>query len=358
MVSYSTSTTMPSNDFDLYPSQEESYTGLLAHGQYPSSAASYQYSHAYTTFDAQPAMHAFAAPQSNMYSFKQSYLPYSPAASPASGSQSFEVCPPQLSTASESTASAQSTSPSAAGSPSMGQHFSEPWSVLGQGLGLAPGLEASDSFTTCGFEYEGMVATDKISGCVGESKFSSPSQASARSAFPFTSHFSPPSDRERPHSSQNSRARPFSSASQSIPSSTARLSTPVKDEDVFKTPTTPASAMVSFSPAPAPLPYQPTARSAAALSANRRRRSSLLSSLMRLSGAPTELSAGFVPADASGSPVSLVSASPQAALDASSSPMDSSCRFPLSFPSLLRPAVSFFSFTRLLYISSAAKGLN
>ncbi|KAH7065359.1 hypothetical protein B0J12DRAFT_32997 [Macrophomina phaseolina] len=162
MVSYST-TAMPSNDFDLYPSQEEAYSGLLAHSQYP--AATYQFT---TTFDAQPNIHAFSAPHhSNMYAFKQNYLPYSPAASPASGSQSFEVCPPHLSTASESTASAQSTSPSAAGSPSMGQHFgSEPWSVLGHGLGLAPGLDAADSFTTCGFEYEGMVATDKISGCV------------------------------------------------------------------------------------------------------------------------------------------------------------------------------------------------
>ncbi|KAF9635665.1 Zinc finger C2H2-type/integrase DNA-binding protein [Lasiodiplodia theobromae] len=165
MVSYSCHPTMPSNDFDLYPSQEEQQYGLLAHSQYPASAQAYHF----TTFDAQPNIHAFSAPQSsNMYAFKQNYLPYSPAASPASGSQSFEVCPPHLSTASESTASAQSTSPSAAGSPSMGQQFIEqPWSVLGQGLGLAPGLEPAEPFTTCGFEFESMVAPDsKISGCV------------------------------------------------------------------------------------------------------------------------------------------------------------------------------------------------
>ncbi|KAL1624153.1 hypothetical protein SLS54_004082 [Diplodia seriata] len=157
---------MSPSDFDLYPSQEESYGSIFAHSQYPVSTQPY---HHFTTFDAQPNIHAFSAPQSsNMYAFKQNYLPYSPAASPASGSQSFEVCPPHLSTASESTASAQSTSPSAAGSPSLGQQFIEqPWSVLGHGLGLAPGLEAGEPFTTCGFEYESMVAPDnKISGCV------------------------------------------------------------------------------------------------------------------------------------------------------------------------------------------------
>lgn len=321
MVSYSCHPTMPSNDFDLYPSQEEQQYGLLAHSQYPASAQAYHF----TTFDAQPNIHAFSAPQSsNMYAFKQNYLPYSPAASPASGSQSFEVCPPHLSTASESTASAQSTSPSAAGSPSMGQQFIEqPWSVLGQGLGLAPGLEPAEPFTTCGFEFESMVAPDsKISGCVGESKVSSPSQASARTAFPFAI---PPFS-----ASARSRPRAFSAASQSV--------APSKREDVFKTPTTPASAMVSLSPSSASVPHQSTRRSAAAVSANRRRRSSLLSSQMRPSGAPAELSAGIVPANASASPVSqVVSASPQAASNASSSPMDSSCRFPL-FPSSSSPA--------------------
>ncbi|GME24730.1 Zinc finger C2H2-type/integrase DNA-binding protein [Neofusicoccum parvum] len=160
MVSYadaSQSNIMPSSDFDLYPSHEEPYTSLLAHGHYPAPAPAFQY----TTFDAQPNIQAFSAPHPNMYAFKQNYLPYSPAASPASGSQSFEVCPPHLSTASESTQSAQSTSSSAAGSPSMGQQFHEPWSVLGQGLGLA-----GDAFATCGFEYEGIVAAEKISGCV------------------------------------------------------------------------------------------------------------------------------------------------------------------------------------------------
>ncbi|EKG18310.1 Zinc finger C2H2-type/integrase DNA-binding protein [Macrophomina phaseolina MS6] len=181
---------MPSNDFDLYPSQEEAYSGLLAHSQYP--AATYQFT---TTFDAQPNIHAFSAPHhSNMYAFKQNYLPYSPAASPASGSQSFEVCPPHLSTASESTASAQSTSPSAAGSPSMGQHFgSEPWSVLGHGLGLAPGLDAADSFTTCGFEYEGMVATDKISGCVDPTLIQPFSETLPFGGSPYPTDFATPS---------------------------------------------------------------------------------------------------------------------------------------------------------------------
>lgn len=271
MVSYidssSAAHTMPSSDFDLYPSHDESYAGLL---QYPA--------YHFTTFDAQPSIHAFSAPQSNMYAFKHSYLPYSPAASPASGSQSFEVCPPQLSTASDSTVSAQSTSSSAAGSPSMGQQFNEPWSVLGQGLGL----EAADSFTSCGFEYEGMVATDKISACVGESLVVSSPSPAARSA------------------------------SQSVSTS----------KELFKTPTTPASAMISFSPSS---PRQANRRSVAAMSANRSRRNSLLSSQMRLSETPAELSAGFVPAHAS-----PVSASPQAPANASSSPMDSSCRFPCS----------------------------
>ncbi|OJD35692.1 zinc finger c2h2-type integrase dna-binding protein [Diplodia corticola] len=333
MVSYldpSAHNTMSPNDFDLYPSQEESYGSVFAHSQYPAVTQPY---HHFTSFDAQPNIHAFSAPQSsNMYAFKQNYLPYSPAASPASGSQSFEVCPPQLSTASESTASAQSTSPSAAGSPSMGQHFIEqPWSVLGHGLGLAPGLEASEPFTTCGFEYESMVAPDsKISGCVGESKLSSPSQASARTAFPFALRHVSTSDARRRSGAQAPRERAVGAASQQpVAPSLGRSSTPVKDEDVFKTPTTPASAMVSFPPSSAPLSYHSSGRSAAAaMSANRKRRSSLLSNQMRPSGAPAELSAGFVLAKASASPVSQVSASPQAASDASSFPMDSSCWFP------------------------------
>ncbi|KAL1389810.1 hypothetical protein HDK64DRAFT_287050 [Phyllosticta capitalensis] len=155
---------MPPSDFDLYPSQE--YSDLLVQGHYP-PASNQPFTFGLPHQPHQPFSAPFK-PQNNAFAmnpFKQGFLPYSPVASPASAAQSFDVCPPQLSSASESGASVHSTSSSAQGSPSMNQQFVEPWSVLGQGLGLAPGLEMPE-FASCGFEYDSMVATDKHSGCV------------------------------------------------------------------------------------------------------------------------------------------------------------------------------------------------
>ncbi|OCK82145.1 hypothetical protein K432DRAFT_293892 [Lepidopterella palustris CBS 459.81] len=84
---------------------------------------------------------------------------YSPEGSPNSASHSFDVQPPNLSTSSESGASVSS---SAMGSPSLNpQYHHDPWNSM-TGLGLAPGIVQSSS----GFDYDSIVATDKLPGCV------------------------------------------------------------------------------------------------------------------------------------------------------------------------------------------------
>ncbi|KAK8158366.1 hypothetical protein BC567DRAFT_244673 [Phyllosticta citribraziliensis] len=171
---------MPPSDFDLYPSQD--YSDLLSQAHYPPNNP-----HQFTFGQPHQPHHSFSAPfkptntnvfAMNPFNRQGGFLPYSPVASPASAAQSFDVCPPHLSSASESGASVHSTSSSAQASPSMNQQFAEPWSVLGQGLGLGPGLEMPE-FASCGFEYDTMVATDKISGCV-DPNLINPFQSSAQ----------------------------------------------------------------------------------------------------------------------------------------------------------------------------------
>jgi len=108
---------------------------------------------------------------------------HTPAGSPHSTTHSFHEQPPVLSASSESSASVSS---SAMDSPS---HFHEPWNSVGLGF-------------TSGFEYPGMVATEKT--FVGESTV------------------------------------PFTTASSS--SSVASPTSPQAERNVFKTPVTPASA--------------------------------------------------------------------------------------------------------------------
>ncbi|KAF2837943.1 hypothetical protein M501DRAFT_919641, partial [Patellaria atrata CBS 101060] len=170
---YSIPTTMPTADFDLYPQQENYQEAFTSSQSYMAVPA---FDHTYSTFDSQSSIQAFSnAPRSQEFNFsldgipqsiKNSYHSYSDAGSPAnSASHSFDIHPPHLSAASESGASIPSTSSSAMGSPSMNPQYHDSWNVMGQGLGLAPGLVSQDSFTSS-FEYEAMVATDKMPGCV------------------------------------------------------------------------------------------------------------------------------------------------------------------------------------------------
>ncbi len=114
----------------------------------------------------------------------------SPAGSPHSSSHSFHEQPPVLSASSESGASVSS---SAMHSPSLAPQFNESWNHMGLGL-------------TSGFEYPGMVASEK--SFVGESIVHSQTSPSPSVVSP---------------------------------------STPRSETRTFKTPNTPASAISSFS---------------------------------------------------------------------------------------------------------------
>lgn len=190
MVSYADyPSTMPPADFDLYPSQD-TYADMLAASQ-PFMPSNTYLDGSYTSYDSHPPMPVF----SNQHTYPLDHTikqQYSESDSPAS--HSFECPPPHLSTASESGASAQSTSSSAMGSPSMNPNYQQDsWATMGAGLGLAPGIVQADSFVqepfvTSGFETEGILAPEKLSGCVGESTHFSSSAQSGVSAFDFALH--------------------------------------------------------------------------------------------------------------------------------------------------------------------------
>jgi hypothetical protein len=161
MVSYAEyPSTMPSNDFDLYPTQEQ-YADLLVSSQTSYLPTSQYMDNSFSGAFENNTQQTLSVPRTQDFRFsldasqlKQSYA-YSPAASPAH-SNSFDVIPPQLSTSSESSASVQSTSSSAIGSPSMDPQYQEQWTI---GLGLGPDMMqkdnfGQDSFTSSGFEYE------------------------------------------------------------------------------------------------------------------------------------------------------------------------------------------------------------
>lgn len=305
---------MPPSDFDLYPSQE--YSDLLVQGHYP-PASNQPFTFGLPHQPHQPFSAPFK-PQNNAFAmnpFKQGFLPYSPVASPASAAQSFDVCPPQLSSASESGASVHSTSSSAQGSPSMNQQFVEPWSVLGQGLGLAPGLEMPE-FASCGFEYDSMVATDKHSGCVGESASFSSQATSSRNAFPLRAASSGALPRRN-------RISNSVSPRQSSPAKSTASPAPIREDELFKTPTTPASAMVSCSPSSASPSLQANRRPVTAMAAGRGRRNSLLSTHIWPSAGAAAASAR----EYASSPTPSYQAE-EAPANVFSSQLDSSCRFP------------------------------
>ncbi|KAF2815021.1 uncharacterized protein BDZ99DRAFT_515783 [Mytilinidion resinicola] len=236
MVSYAQYPPTMQHDFELYATQEQQFD-LLATSQ-PAYLPTSQYLDPSFSapFDA-ASLHAFSeAPRSQDLRFHydaiaqgvkpnyQQQQQYSPAGSPNSGAHSFDIQPPHLSTSSESGASVSS---SAMGSPSLNpQYHDQPWGSV-NGLGLAPGIVPS----TSGFDYDGLVATDKY---VGESYELSSSRPRV-SSFPFSCASSAVSS--------NSFVDPMRQNTSGQHTPALQTPSPRSESGFFQTPTTPASAM-------------------------------------------------------------------------------------------------------------------
>ncbi|KAF2192645.1 hypothetical protein K469DRAFT_731128 [Zopfia rhizophila CBS 207.26] len=155
------------HDFELYSNQEQQLDFLpTAQGYLPSSTYSIDpvYSVAYEPVPMPALSEAPPRPQDLQPLYdgiaqgvKQNFQ-YSPSGSPNSTAHSFDNQPPILSGSSESGASVSS---STMGSPSLNPQYNDSWNHM-NGLGLAPGIVQSSS----AFEYDGLVVTDKIPGCV------------------------------------------------------------------------------------------------------------------------------------------------------------------------------------------------
>jgi hypothetical protein len=201
MVDYAQYPPSMPHDFELYSSNQEQH--LDFHHNLPYVPAStYAMEHTFSaSYDHMATLAEMQRPQDLQYHYDaiaQGVKPYqyqTPAGSPHSTSHSFHEQPPILSASSESGASVSS---SAMGSPSLVPHFNDSWSTMGLGV-------------TTGYEYPGMVATDK--SYVGKSTVPLPTVSS-------------------------------SSSSSFIASPTS----PIYKRHVFKTPTTPASATWSSKP--------------------------------------------------------------------------------------------------------------
>jgi hypothetical protein len=210
---------------------------------------------------------------------KPSFQQYSPAGSPHSASHSFDNQPPVLTASSDSGASVSS---SVIGSPSLHPQFAEPWSQIPSGFPLAPGIVQG----TSGFEYDTMAVADKGPGFVGESTR-------------------------------------ISSAVEPFPSVACRSPEPLhptpRSDNVFKSPTTPASAKWSVSS---------RHRSPSSAGPRVRRRNSLLSHEVR-------------PCDVTTKSAHISSPSVSSSISSCASTLDSSCQFPCIFS--YRLSVDFFT---------------
>ena len=340
MVSYAEyPSTMP-HDFELYSNQEAQFDILTSNQPYlPTST--YLDPAFSAPFDAVSLQTFSDVPRSQAdlrfhfdgiaQGVKPSYQHYSPAASPNSGSHSFDIQPPNLSTSSESGASVSS---SAMGSPSLNPQYHDAWSSM-SGLGLAPGIVQGSS----GFDYDGMVATDKLPGCVGESfEISSSASVSSSIAFPcassvLSSSSSVGSHREDRACLETPPSRPCSFG-QSNPSRSETSS----QNSVFRSPTTPASAKFS-----SPLSMR---RSPSGPGIYKRRRNSLLSN---------EIWPNDIPDSNTDSSLSPVNRRSHFSQNSSGfiPPLESSCRFPSS----LRISLSRSTFPSSASVSKILKDL-
>lgn len=223
MVDYAYPPNMP-HDFELYSNQEPQMD-YMSHPQAFVPSNGYMDPMAFpTTYDSMPMTTMAEAPRPQDLQFHydgiaQGVKPsmhYSPAGSPNSGHHSYDTQPPHLSASSESGASVSS---SAMGSPSLNPQYDASWNAM-NGLGLTPGIVQG----TSGYEYDGLVVTDKHSGCVDpnlvqpfsnvfpQSPYATEIQATPSPYFPVVEH--PPSP-ALSHISSQSRSKPFKRGSQS-----------------------------------------------------------------------------------------------------------------------------------------------
>jgi hypothetical protein len=196
MADYAQYAPSMSHDFELYANTQEQHLEYH-HNQPYVPASTYAMEHTFSApFDPMATLAEIQRPQDLQYHYDgiaqgvKQYQYQTPAGSPHSISHSFHEAPPVLSASSESSASVSS---SAMGSPSLVPQFNEPWNPMGAGF-------------ASGYEYPGMVATDK--SYVGKSPILLPKAS---------------------------------------PSFVTSPTSPVNKRHVFKTPITPASAKWSSS---------------------------------------------------------------------------------------------------------------
>ena len=250
--------TMPSHDFDLYSSTQESYPDFLATTSQPYvPATSYldgPYTSALTSLDSYN--HAYnTTPKTQTYQPEPSKGHFNPYTPPVGGSPNLSHNQPPNLTSSESGTSIHSTSTTA--SPSLHPQYQTTWD-MSHGLGLGPGIVPHDSFTqdafvSSGIEHESISSTDKLPGFVGEfNNVSSNFKRSSVVAFPSTS--------STPHLSQYISSQlgehdrdttpgwmtQYPSKRKRIDSSASPV--PNASNALFKTPTMPASAITPTSP--------------------------------------------------------------------------------------------------------------
>ncbi|KAF2771026.1 hypothetical protein EJ03DRAFT_342409 [Teratosphaeria nubilosa] len=173
---YQAQTMASSNDFTLYPYQEQWHDQSFL----PTNGFQDQSYIDTTTFDSFPPQQTYVQPNQDEFIFgapalqqpKSNLPPPSPHYSPAnSASHSFDYySAPKFSSLSDSGASIQSTISSAMGSPAPHPQQVNEWNQ--QQMSMVPGIVhhdslAQDMFTTTGYDLETMTVTDK--GCVDPS---------------------------------------------------------------------------------------------------------------------------------------------------------------------------------------------
>lgn len=337
---------MSAPDFDLYPSQPEypGYLPIASQSYMPlSSYAEGPYGVAMPTPDSYSHTHTAAPPNvSRMQEFQYNFdaaaqnmkngYRYTPAVSPAhSASNLFEMAPPQLSAASDSGASAQSTSSSAMGSPpSNSQVYHEPWNAF-DALGLAPSIVHQDSFSqdtfaASGTEHDSVTAFDKLPGYVGESPIVSSS--SQQSRLPIAASSSTSEQSMLSYSLSSHTATVGACGPPSAPQRQASLRQPSPaTTSRFKSPSMAASVMLP--------PFTPSAHVQEQL---RRSASAYETSASRRN--PTASNRAKPPVLSSDDPASSCQSSPDthhSPIFAQSSghfvpPLESSCRFLCPYP--------------------------
>ena len=255
--------TSDNNDFPLYPYQEAWNDPIYL----PTSYADQSYLNA-TTFDSFQTQQPYAQPGQADFTFntqsfqqvKNHLRPQSPSYSPSnSASHSFDYQNPLiLSSTSDSGASVQSTISSAMGSPSVQPQPPNDWNQQQSMSILQPGIVhhdslAQDLFATTGFDLEPNLVTDK--GCVGESNNVSSSQRSRKvSPSNLKSPLHPTQavqDSEnmswcllRTDTAPSNAQHDIHVSSTLVPqlSSTGSIETASPNGNLFRSPTTPASA--------------------------------------------------------------------------------------------------------------------